>query len=157
MKNTESRPPAPRTSRGRQLEAMVLEILGAFFDLRTRGQEEGLVTQSGAGSWGLLRLLKEDGPKTVPEVARIRAVSRQYIQKLADELMADGLVETFENPAHRRSKRLRLTPAGERRFDEMTSRFSDSMERLAEGFRLADLRTATETIARLRERLGPDS
>jgi DNA-binding MarR family transcriptional regulator len=146
-----------QTETGQQLESLVLEILGAFFDLRAVGQREGLVTQSGGGSWGLLKILKEGGPMTVPTVARMRSVSRQYIQKLAKELIEAGLIEMEDNPAHKRSKLMRLTTTGERRFDELTGRFRVVLEELAGEFRTEDLSSATETIVRLRQELSRSS
>jgi DNA-binding MarR family transcriptional regulator len=65
-----------------------------------------------AGRRGVLRGLDRFGPQTVPQMARARPVSRQYIQSLVNDLEAEGLVETIENPAHRRSRLVRLTPRG---------------------------------------------
>jgi len=131
----------------------VLEILGAFFDLRAAGQEQGLVNASGAGTWGLLRLLEDEGPLTVPEVARRRSVSRQYIQKLANELIDEGLVEMVDNPAHRRSKHMQLTGAGARRLTELTGRLRAFLDARAGAIPTARLRAATHTIAELRRLL----
>jgi DNA-binding MarR family transcriptional regulator len=146
----------PRTHqrRGAQLEEFVLELLGAFFDLRAAGQEHGLVNEAGAGNWGLMRILREEGPKTVPDIARMRSVSRQYIQKLANELIDDGLIEMVDNPAHKRSKLMRLSRAGERRFDLLTRRFRTFLAELGDGFRVGDLRVTTETIRQLRRKLA---
>ena len=57
-----------------------------------------------------------DGPLTVPQIAQMRPTSRQRMQRLADELAAEGLVEFIDNPGHRRSKLLSLTPRGESRY-----------------------------------------
>lgn len=148
---------SPRTRAGSDLEALVLEILGAFFDLRAAGQEEGLVNASGAGTWGLMRILREEGPRTVPEVARMRSVSRQYIQKLANELIEDGLIELIPNPTHKRSKRMRLTRKGEKEFDRLTGRLRGFLEGIAADFSSTDLSAATRTIRALRSRLSPAS
>jgi DNA-binding MarR family transcriptional regulator len=142
-------------SSGSELEGLVLEILGAFFDLRAAGQEQGLVNAAGAGNWGLMRILREDGPRTVPEVARMRSVSRQYIQKLANELSEGGLIEMIENPAHKRSKRMRLTRKGEREFERLTGRLRAFLGGMAADFRPGELRSATRTIRALRSRLAP--
>ena len=142
-----------QTGPGRLLEALVLQIFDAFFDLRAVGQKQGLVNQSGAGNWGLLRILKEDGSMTVPAVARMRSVSRQYIQKLRQRT-AEGLIEMVDNPAHKRSKLMRLTQCGEQRLEELTRRFRAFLEVMARDFHSDDLRSATDTIAELRRRLA---
>ena len=43
--------------------------------------------------------------------------------RLADELAAEGLVEFIDNPKHRRSKLVQLTPKGGRRYRELNARF----------------------------------
>jgi len=60
------------------------------------------------------------GPKTVPEIARMRSVSRQYIQKLANELIGRRWLALIDNPRHRRSKMLQLTKSGERQLAVMS-------------------------------------
>ena len=67
-----------------------------------------------SGKLAILRALCEEGPRTVPEIARSRPVARQGVQRNADELAAAGLVEYAENPRHRRSRLLRITRRGER-------------------------------------------
>lgn len=139
---------------GYLLEALALEILGAFFDLRGIGQELGLVTEWGAGNWGLLRILKEDGSKTVPEVARMRSVSRQYIQKLANELIDEGLIEMVENPAHKRSKLMQLTPSGEQKLEELSQQYRRFLANLEHHFCKEELALAVKTIAKFRRQLS---
>jgi len=51
---------------------------------------------------GVLRSLARLGPQTVPQMAGARPVSRQHIQTIVNALAADGLVETIDNPAHKR-------------------------------------------------------
>jgi DNA-binding MarR family transcriptional regulator len=75
-----------------------------------------------AGRRGVLRGLDRFGPQTVPQMARARPVSRQYIQTLVNELESEGLVETIENPAHRRSRLVRLTSRGKDALTEMYRR-----------------------------------
>lgn len=45
---------------------------------------------------------------------------RQSVQRTADLLAADGLVQYADNPAHRRAKLVRLTPLGQQVLDEIT-------------------------------------
>ena len=135
------------------LEKLLHEVLAAFFDLRAAGQKYGLVTEQGAGSWGLLRMLKIDGPMTVPEVARYRSVSRQYIQKLANELIDSGWITLGENPAHKKSKRLHITRVGEMKLGEMTLQIRETMEKLAPSFSANSLQVSIKTIGELRKQL----
>nr|WP_202422768.1 MarR family transcriptional regulator [Gordonia sp. SID5947] len=51
-------------------------------------------------------------PLTVSDIARAMGITRQSVQRTADLLAADGLVEYRDNPGHRRAKLVHATPAG---------------------------------------------
>ncbi|QIG49356.1 winged helix-turn-helix transcriptional regulator [Nordella sp. HKS 07] len=100
---------------------LMLEVALCFFKIRALGQKTGLITSWGGGSFGFLRSLALLGPLTVPQIAQMRPTSRQRMQRLADELVAEGLVKFIDNPKHRRSKLVQLTRKGEARYLEMNS------------------------------------
>ena len=90
---------------------------------------------------------------TVPEIARMRPVARQHIQKLANEMAADGLIEFVDNPAHKRSKLVSLTAKGIATHDEMFGRMVAVTENLGADMDINALRTTAETLAALRAKL----
>jgi DNA-binding MarR family transcriptional regulator len=98
-------------------------VAQCFFRIRALGQKAGLITNWGGGAFGFMRSLAMLGPLTVPQIAKMRPTSRQRMQRLADELAADGVVSFVENPKHRRSKLVQLTRKGEARYREMNARF----------------------------------
>ena len=98
--------------KGEAIAELMLEVAQFFFRLRAVGQRTGLITSWGAGAFGFMRSLALIGPLTVPQIAKMRPTSRQRMQRLADELAAEGLVEFIDNPRHRRSKLVRLTRRG---------------------------------------------
>jgi DNA-binding MarR family transcriptional regulator len=102
---------------------LLLDIAECFFRIRAAGQKTGLITSWGGGAFGFMRSLAMLGPLTVPQIAEMRPTSRQRMQRLADELAADGLVEFMDNPKHRRSKLVQLTRKGAARYREMSARF----------------------------------
>jgi len=51
-------------------------------------------------------------PLTVAGIARSMGITRQSVQRLADILAEEGLVEYLPNPSHRRAKLVRATEAG---------------------------------------------
>ncbi len=65
-----------------------------------------------AGSRAILLLLDRQGPMTMSEIARDRAVSRQLIQRLASAMLDKGVIAAMPNAAHRKSAKLGLTPQG---------------------------------------------
>ena len=62
----------------------------------------------------VLVALARSGPQTVAQMARTRAQSRQRLQPLVNALVREGLLDRVENPAHRRSPLVILTPRGRR-------------------------------------------
>ena len=143
----------PRSPEGAALVTLIIEIAQTFFRLRAAGKRIGAVTPWGGGLWGFLRSLDVGGPQTVPQIARARPVARQRIQRLANEAAASGYVEFVDNPAHKRSKLVRLTPHGKAAVDDLTEHFADLGEALSQDMNLADLQTAAHTLQGLREKL----
>ena len=113
----------------------------------------GVVSPSGEGYWSVLRLLKIYGSQTVPQIARYRYVPRQSVQKLANEMLKDGVIELVNNPAHKRSKLLRLTPEGDAVFQEMSDRVAKLAETLAKRQEAAQLQNAADVVKKLHEQL----
>jgi len=106
------------------------------------------------GMRAVLEYLARNGPMAVPGVARSRHVTRQHIQTIVNELLKLRLVALDDNPAHRRSALVRLTPEGQKAIDRMKRRerqFFDGLELKA---RPDDLRRATATLSAVREALG---
>jgi DNA-binding MarR family transcriptional regulator len=134
-----------RTAGGAALMDVIVLTLAASFKLRALGRRAGLVSARG-GVWGLLRSLKLGGPQTVPELARARPVARQHIQKLADEMAADGLVAFAPNPAHKRSQLVRLTPEGEKVYEQLTRRLARTADEIADGMDAKKLALAADTL-----------
>jgi len=142
-----------RTLAGQAIENLIIEIVATFFLLRAEGMRIGVVSPSGEGYWSVLRLLKVNGAQTVPQIARYRYVPRQSVQKLANEMLADGVIELVNNPAHKRSKLLRLTPKGEAVFQELSDRIAVLSETLAEHGNADKLQNAVDVVKHLHEQL----
>jgi DNA-binding MarR family transcriptional regulator len=131
------------------IAALMLEVAQCFFRVRALGQKAGLLTGWGAGTYGFLRSLTLLGPLTVPEIARMRPTSRQRMQRLADELAAEGLVEFIDNPKHRRSKLVRLTPKGGARYRRLSIRLLEMASTMGAGLSEADIRRAGEIVRQI--------
>ena len=137
------------SSKGEAIADLMLEAAQFFFRLRAIGQKTGLITSWGAGAYGFMRSLALIGPLTVPQIAKMRPVSRQRMQRLADELAAEGLVEFVDNPQHRRSKLVRLTLKGNARYRELSARLLEIASAMGADFSEADIRKTTEIVRRL--------
>jgi DNA-binding MarR family transcriptional regulator len=71
------------------------------------------------------------------------------MQRLADELAADGLVEFIDNPKHRRSSLMRLTRKGEARYRELDARFVVIASTMGDELSEADISETAEIVRRL--------
>src|SRR6185503_16634543 len=130
---------------------LMLDVAQCFFRIRAAGQKTGLITSWGGGAFGFMRSLAMLGPLTVPQIAEMRPTSRQRMQRLADELADEGLVKFVDNPKHRRSKLVRLTPKGEARYRELSARLLSIASTMAGALGEADIRKATEIVSQLSE------
>ena len=127
----------------------MLEVAQCFFRIRALGQKTGLITSWGGGAFGFMRSLALLGPLTVPQIAQMRPTSRQRMQRLADELEAEGLVEFIDNPQHRRSKLVRLTRKGDARYRELKARLLAIASTMGVGLSDGDIRRTTEIVRQL--------
>jgi len=106
------------------------------------------------GMRAVLEFLARNGPAAVPEIARSRYVTRQHIQVLVNDLLELRLVSLQDNPAHRRSALVRLTPEGEKAIDRMRRRERRFFDGLKLKARPGDMRLAAATLSAVREALG---
>jgi DNA-binding MarR family transcriptional regulator len=149
---------APRTGanpivdrRAEAIADLMLEVAQCFFRIRAIGQKTGLITSWGGGAFGFMRSLALLGPLTVPQIAQMRPTSRQRMQRLADELAAEGMVTFIDNPKHRRSKLVQLTRKGDARYRELSARFLVIASTLGVDVSETDVRKTTKIVRQLSE------
>jgi DNA-binding MarR family transcriptional regulator len=140
--------PAP-DSRAEATVELMLEVAQCFFKIRALGQKAGFITGWGGGAFGFLRSLALLGPLTVPQIARMRPTSRQRMQRLANELAAEGLVEFIGNPNHRRSKLVRLTRKGDTRYRALNARLLSIASTLGADLNESEVRRTAEIVRQL--------
>ena len=140
--------PVP-TSNGTAIAELMFEVAQLYFRLRAVGQKAGFFTAWGAGAFGFMRSLALIGPLTVPQIAEMRPTSRQRMQRLADELAAEGLVEFIDNPRHQRSKLVRLTRKGVARYRQLDARLLKIVSPMGADLGEADIRKAIEILRQL--------
>jgi DNA-binding MarR family transcriptional regulator len=131
------------------IAGLMLEVAQCFFKIRALGQKAGFITSWGGGAFGFMRSLALLGPLTVPQIAQMRPTSRQRMQRLADELAAEGLVKFIDNPRHRRSKLVRLTPKGDAHYRELNARLLAIASTMDVALSEADIRKTTELVRQL--------
>ena len=139
------------TSKGEAIADLMLEVAQFFFRIRAVGQRTGLITSWGGGAFGFMRSLAVIGPLSVPQIAQMRPTSRQRMQRLADELATEGLVEFIDNPKHRRSKLERLPRKGNARYREMSASLLTIASTMGAELSEVDIRKTTEIVRQLSE------
>jgi DNA-binding MarR family transcriptional regulator len=128
---------------------LMLEVAQCFFRIRALGQKTGLITSWGGGAFGFMRSLALLGPLTVPQIAQMRPTSRQRMQRLADELAAEGLVDFIDNPNHQRSKLVCLTPKGDARYRLLNARLLSVAATMGPALSEASIRKTSKIVRQL--------
>lgn len=128
---------------------LMLEVAQCFFRIRAVAQKAGLITSWGGGAFGFVRSLALLGPLTVPQIAGMRPTSRQRMQRLADELAGQGIVEFIDNPKHRRSRLVKLTRKGEAYYEEQRGQLLAIASTIAGGLSEGDIRRAAAIVRQL--------
>jgi DNA-binding MarR family transcriptional regulator len=103
--------PPPRTEAGDALTALIIatfRLNGLLMDVAQRLARDGGLT---ATEWRVLGGVLDE-PHSVAEIGRQMGMSRQGVQRVADQLVERRLAEYWPNPAHRRAKLLACTQAG---------------------------------------------
>jgi DNA-binding MarR family transcriptional regulator len=134
------------------------ELLLAVFRLNGRVLTNGdrLVADLGLTSarWQVLGAIALAGtPLPVAHIARNMGLTRQAVQRVANELASDGLVSFTPNPHHRRAKLVRLTAAGQAAYQAADERQRPWANELAAGLNERDIKTATHVARALIRRL----
>jgi DNA-binding MarR family transcriptional regulator len=131
------------------IDLLIREILFSFFRLNATGERLFASLGQTPGKVSLMRSLMEQGPQSVSQIARARPVARQAVQRMADELAEQALVEFVENPTHRRAKLARLTAKGKKLMDEAMGAELKWAGRMARNFSEREVEIAREVIRRL--------
>lgn len=92
-------------------------------------------------------------PLPVAHIARNMGLTRQAVQRLADDMERDGLVRFGPNPHHQRAKLVLLTRKGKAAFAAAMKRQGPWARALAAGLSLRDIKLAAATLRAIRLRL----
>ncbi|WP_328471254.1 MarR family winged helix-turn-helix transcriptional regulator [Actinoplanes sp. NBC_00393] len=101
------------------------------------------------GMRAVLEVLAEHGPAPVPAVAERLDLARQGVQRHVNDLIDLGHVVAKENPAHRRSVLITLTPAGAELFDRIREDELKTLAGLAADCTPAEIAAALKVLTAL--------
>jgi len=140
------------------MEAAITDIVLETFRLNGRllASGDALVADLGLTSarWQVLGAAALSAvPLSVAQIARNMGLTRQAVQRLANEMEADGLVRFAPNPHHQRAKLVLLTAAGKTAFAAAMKRQAAWAAALGKGFGVRDIAAAATTLRTIRQRL----
>lgn len=142
------------TAPGAALTGLILET----FKLNGRILAAGTALTAGTGlssaRWQVMGAIEIDQrPLTVAQIARSMGLSRQSVQRVADFLEEDGMIEYFDNPDHRRAKLLRFTAKGRSALHAVGRLQVLWVNELAKGLSKSEISSALRVMRAVRARL----
>lgn len=140
--------PPPHNESG--IYRLILETRQLFHVLAQASSELNREAGITASMRAVMETLYPNSELTVPAIARTKNVTRQHIQQIVNELLRLGLAETRENPSHKRSQLIVLTPNGADQFKQILAREKKVLQLLAQEFDADRIATANETLGSLR-------
>ncbi len=92
-------------------------------------------------------------PLPVSHIARNMGLTRQTVQRTANELEVQGLVRFAPNPHHQRAKLVLLTEQGRKTYEEARRRQRPWAEALSDGLTATEVEAATAVLRSVRQKL----
>jgi DNA-binding MarR family transcriptional regulator len=135
---------------------LVVEVFRLNGALLSQGDRMTQDLGMSSSRWQVLGAVELAGrPLSVSQVARNMGLARQSVQRLVNELDADGFVAFADNPDHRRAKLIMLTAKGRKAYQEIMRRHAGWSKRMLVATELSERRLGevASILRRLREAL----
>ncbi len=142
------------TPEGSSLTDLILEVFKLNGRLLSAGDQ--LVASLGLTSarWQVLGAIALSGaPQPVANIARDMGLTRQAVQRVVNELEAEGFLMFAPNPHHRRAKLVVLSRSGNKAFQAAAIRQAPWANQLARRISTRDIRTALGVVREITLRL----
>ncbi len=144
---------ATHTPQGAAFTDLILQVFRLNGQLLVEGDRLTEPLGLTSARWQVLGALQTEGrPLTVAQIGRRMGVSRQNVQRIANDLEDLGFVTFEDNPDHKRSRNIVLTPASVATLEKLDAVQGHWANVMAETMREADLRRAVEVIAMIADR-----
>lgn len=140
----------PLTAAGEALSELVTLIFRLNGLLLAAGDALAEPTGQTNARWRILSEICMD-PMTVAQIANAWGLARQSVQRVADILVKEGFAEYMQNPRHRRSQLLTLTPKGQTVLERIQAAQQTWMNSLSAMIGETDLRQANTILSQVLE------
>ena len=135
--------------------AQVFDLLGPLYRQTVRNLEQASTLPVGVRA--VLDLLRVRESLTVPRIADVLGLSRQFVQRCVNEAEEAGWVELRTNPAHQRSSLVVITESGRELVTGIRAGESESLAPVAATISRDDVAACVRVLTQLLDlvRLGP--
>lgn len=111
--------------------AEIYAVVGPLYRRAFRVVEENTPVEGmSVGLRAVLERLCHTRTETVPQIGRALALSRQFVQRMVNDALAQGYVVSRPNPAHRRSSLIEITAEGEAAIAAITAHEHTALRRV---------------------------
>jgi DNA-binding MarR family transcriptional regulator len=143
----------PHRKAGSSFTALVLEVFRFHGCLLAAGDRLTKPLHLSSARWKVVGAIDQQGPLSVSKIARNMGLTRQTVQRLANEMKVGQFIEYAPNPDHRRAKLVRLTKKGRRVMKILKQRQIHWADKIAAGVSTEEIEAALGLIKKLRMRL----
>lgn len=151
---TEEQPPNPEADADLQVKSLLAEIDTVALQLKRFARMVRSHGQRGTSGMSVLEILAGCGPRTVPQIGRLRSTSRQNIQVVVNRLTREGCAELAANPGHQRSSLVQITESGRAALESMRACESRLVRKLREQLARQELTAGLGFLRRVRSLLS---
>ncbi|WP_431801176.1 MarR family winged helix-turn-helix transcriptional regulator [Halobacillus andaensis] len=145
---------------GREKQAfdlLIEETVAMYHCFKTMVEDTHTGSALSTNELGVLLCLS-NGPQTIPQIVKRSPFSRQYVQKVVQQLKDKAFIQRLENPKHKRSFLIKLTEDGENQMNQVRQEGYHTLERMRNNvnieqvFELAySLRNFRKNLERIKE------
>lgn len=100
-------------------------------------------------SRGVMLILKSEGLRTIPQLAKNTQRSRQYLQKMITQMQKIGLINLIPNPDHKTSNLIELSEHGKQILVEMLDAESTLINRVDIPIEIDQLKNTSNSLNQL--------
>ena len=133
-----------------QINAQIDESISLLMDFTDLTRSQWFIINAVHPDYG-------DGkPRTIPQIARARGLTRQAVSKSVEQLIEKGWLKLVDNPDHKKSKLVELTNFGKYAADVSVNRQKRRANMWGESISIEDLDKVIDVMETLLKRHDPE-
>ncbi len=140
----------PRSSE-KALNALISEVFRLNGIIIAAGDHLTKPFGLSSARWQVMGAITLAGEATVAELARRIGVTRQSVQRIVTEMVAENYAALVDNPSDRRAKNVALTIKGKTAYDAVSQAWAKSTSRMTRVVGFEELVAVRRSLALLRD------